>query len=144
MAANSWLITFTIFQLTTGHCFDATYSECFHPNANNPTTCSCNNYPCCYTAPLYHHAKEHVTFCCINTTTACQKHLRGYHTLYNIFASEKATTKLCTFLSKYNSSLFAHLMSFTLEGTYHKSMIIEIQYNLPFIGQPLPYCQLHS
>ncbi len=43
--ANSQLIIATIFQLAIGHCFNANYSDCFRPAANDYTTCPCIDIP---------------------------------------------------------------------------------------------------
>ena len=111
-------ITSTIFQLATTHCFDASYSEKFRPNAEDYTTCPCELIPrpnqrrpprC---PPRRHtHTKEHVIFHCHATLASRLTHLRGLSSLREILISENHTQRLCRFLRETRSSLFRPLVN---------------------------------
>ena len=63
-AHENCLVSSTIVRITTGHCFDADYSDRFRPGANNLTTCPCaieDHPPPTPTreGPLTHHTRRH-------------------------------------------------------------------------------------
>ena len=42
---SNWTICSTLIHLAVEHCFDATYSLCFHKGADNNVTCPCSRAP---------------------------------------------------------------------------------------------------
>ncbi len=66
--SSNHLITSTIFHFTVSHCFDADYSDHFHPHADNLTICPCELRPRGCTCPphqvRYRHTRHHVIFHC--------------------------------------------------------------------------------
>jgi hypothetical protein len=116
VAKRSRCLTSLICQLCTGHCFDANYSDNFHTNAGDNTTCPCihvprqpnHTYPCRRT---HRHIKEHVIFHCVKTTSAQGQFLQGLGSLRVIFQSQDLMSRLCNFLTHTESSLFRPLLS---------------------------------
>src|SRR6266851_2321803 len=110
------LISTTILRLAISHCFDADYSNCFHPTMGNKTLCPCATIPHPppthppHQAPWHHwHTKAHIIFHCLAMEDAQSAHLCGLHSLCQIFMSTEATLQLCTFLQATNSSLLCLL-----------------------------------
>jgi hypothetical protein len=105
-------ISSTVFCLITRHCFDADYSDCFCPSANDNMLCPCvESVPYNHTQPqaLPCHTCHHVLFHCHLHRDAHTKHLQGLTSLPTIFRSEDHMYRLCTFLAETNSSLLCPL-----------------------------------
>ena len=109
-ASYSRLISSTIFRLAVAHCFDANYSDRFHPNTDDVTTCPCTTTPCLNPHQRPHHparhTRNHVIFHCPLIAT---NRIPTVYTLRTILQLEEHTTTLCTFLKDTNSSLFRPL-----------------------------------
>jgi hypothetical protein len=106
------LVFTTIPHLATGHCFDATYSDCFRAGADDYTTCPCKFIPCASRVQGPRracHTKEHVIFHCPRYTPSRLTHLEGLSSLPAILRSEEHMARLCTFLIETNCSLLRPL-----------------------------------
>jgi hypothetical protein len=110
--AGSRLICLSIFRFALAHCFDANYSDRFHPRADNPTTCLCYHIPRLNptrTPWAYRHTRNHIIFHCITTQTHHDTHLQNITSLANAFAMQQGTSQLCDFLRASNCTLLRPL-----------------------------------
>jgi len=108
--SHSHLISSTLFRFAVTHCFNADYSDRFHPRANNPTSypCTLTPYPN-PTCPPHHPIRytwDHIIFHCPLTAA---HHIPRVFTLYTILQSENLSITLCRFLSTTNSTLLCPL-----------------------------------
>ena len=101
--AHSRLVTSSIIRIATGHCFDATYSQRFRPNANDTLTC-----PHAHSRP-HLHTRHHILFQCAYYARERRTHLPRPWRLNTILQSEDATEKLGLFLKASNCSLLRPL-----------------------------------
>jgi len=108
IAMRHHLITSTIFRLAIAHCFDADYSDRFHPGANDVTTCPCSSNPWSDHRPR-RHTRQHVIFSCANHNAAWIKFIHGLSSLKQILQSKEFTVRLGNFLLKTNSTLLRPL-----------------------------------
>ena len=102
--AHSRLVTSSIIRIATGHCFDATYSQRFRSNANDPLFC-----PHTHSRP-HLHTRHHILFQCATYARERRKLLPRPWRLISILQSEDAAEKLGLFLKASNCSLLRPLL----------------------------------
>jgi hypothetical protein len=126
IAFGNRAISSTVFQIITGHCFDADYSDHFHPSANDVTHCPCARAPNpenpdprtqgqnlsrrplprdAHHRPFPRHTRHHVLFRCRLYADSRAKHFHGVTNLTTILRLYDLTLALCAFLVETNSSL---------------------------------------
>jgi hypothetical protein len=98
------LVTSTLFRVAVTHCFDADYSDCFCPGAEDITTCPCSSNPQSAHGPKCH-TRQHVIFSCVDHNAAWIKFIRGLSSLKQILQSKEFTVCLGNFLLESNSTL---------------------------------------
>ena len=99
LKTHSRIITSTIFRIATGHCFDATYSQRFRPQADDILSC-----PHTHTHP-HLHTRHHIIFQCAHYTKERRKFLPRPWRLPVILQSEDASERLGLFLKESNCTL---------------------------------------
>ena len=99
LKSHSRIITSTIIRISTGHCFDANYSQRFRPRSDDVLTC-----PHTHTHP-HLHTRHHIIFQCSQYTKERRKHIPRLWRLPVILQSEDASEKLGLFLKESNCSL---------------------------------------
>ena len=109
--AHSRLVTSSIFRITTGHCFDATYSQRFRPSANDSLLC-----PHTHSQP-HLHTRHHILFQCAYYARERRRYLPRPWRLTTILQSEDATEKLGLFLKASNCSILRPLPKLTPSPT---------------------------
>jgi hypothetical protein len=108
IAMRHRLVTSTLFRLAIAHCFDADYSDRFHPNANDITICPCSSNPRSAHRPR-RHTRQHIIFNCVDHIAARVKFIRGLSSLKQILQSKEFTVHLGNFLLETNSTLLRPL-----------------------------------
>jgi len=82
LKTQNQLMVSTMFQLTVTHCFDADYSEHFHPTAGDYTICPCEDRPHRQLRPTYRvcfqHMHKHIILCYGLTAEYCTEYLSNF------------------------------------------------------------------
>ena len=110
---HSRIVTSTVIRVATGHCFDANYSQRFHPRSDDTLTC-----PHTHTHP-HLHTRHHILFQCSHYANERRRFLPRPWRLPPILQSEDASEKLGAFLKKSNCSLLQPLPPTTTPTTTH-------------------------